>query len=293
MTAVRPRRSALYMPASNARALEKAQGLPADVIILDLEDAVAPDAKDTARRQAVATIESRRLSPREVVLRVNALDTEWGRLDLAAAAEAGPDAVLLPKPNGAADIQAFTAAMSEAGIAGDVRLWAMVETAMAVVDTRAIAATSRLPGARLSALVMGTNDLAKETGARIGADRLPALYWFSQTITAARAYGLTVLDSAYNDFRDGDGFRRECTQGRDLGFDGKTLIHPDQIAAANEVFAPAADEVAWARKIIAAFGEPGNRGKGVINLDGRMVELLHAEQARRTVALAEAIAARR
>lgn len=226
------------------------------------------------------------------LLRVNGLETEWGRLDLAAAAEAVPDAVMLPKPNSGDDIDSFTAAMDAANVPAGVQLWGMMETALAILNAKDVAASGTRPGARLSVLAMGTNDLAKETGARLGPDRLPGLYWFSAAITAARAYGLTVLDSAYNNFRDAEGFRQECVQGRDLGFDGKTLIHPDQIAAANEVFAPPAEEVAWARKIIAAFDEPRHKGKGVINLDGRMVELLHAAQARKTVAMADAIAAR-
>jgi len=291
MQDIRPRRSALYMPASNARALEKARGLPADAIILDLEDAVAPDKKDLARDQAVAAIKAGGFGKREIVLRVNGPDTPWCKDDLAAAAAAGPHAVLLPKPDDAQAIASFTSAMTAAGVPGGTRLWAMIETAKAILNIREIAASAGAPGSRLTVLAMGTNDLAKETGARLTGNREAGLYWFSSTITAARAYGLAALDSAYNDFRDGEGFKRECSQGRDLGFDGKTLIHPDQIAAANEAYAPPDAEVAWARRILAAFDEPANKGKGVINLDGRMVELLHAEMARKTVAIAERIAA--
>jgi citrate lyase subunit beta/citryl-CoA lyase len=290
---LRPRRSALYMPGSNARALEKAKQLPADAIILDLEDSVAPDIKLAARDQVVKAVKAGGYGSRELVVRINTLDTAWGLDDIAAAAAAGPDAVLLPKVESAADIERATDALRRAGAPGKMQLWAMLETPMAVIKAPEIAATAKHAGARLSCFIIGLNDLFKETRAEVTADRQAAIYWLSACITAARAYGVDILDSVYNNFRDAEGYRRECLQGRQLGFDGKSLIHPDQIATANEVFSPGADEVAAARKIVAAFELPENKSKGVINLDGRMVELLHAEMAKRTVAIADAIAAMR
>lgn len=287
---IRPRRSVLYMPGSNARALEKAKSIAADALILDLEDAVAPDAKASARDQVCAAVKGGGYGTRELVIRINALDTPWGSADLAAAAVAGPDAILLPKPGTGAAIAEVTAAMQAAGAPEGTKLWAMVETPLAILNIGEIAANAHVAGSRLACLVMGTNDLVKETRADLSANRRPALYWLSATVTAARAFGLDVLDGVYNNFKDAEGFARECQHGRNLGFDGKTLIHPDQVATANEVFAPPAAEVAFAAKIVAAFDEPANRGKGVITVDGRMVELLHAEMARRTLAIAEAIA---
>jgi len=286
---VRPRRSVLYMPGSNARALEKAKSIAADAMILDLEDAVAPEAKEAARTQVCAAVKAGGYGHREVVIRINALDTPWGEADLAAAAQASPDAVLLPKPGKGADIARATEALVRAGAPDKTRLWAMIETPLAILNVAEIAAGAQVPGARLACFVLGTNDLVKETRADLSENRRPALYWLSAAITAARAYGLDVLDGVYNNFKDADGLRRECIHGRRLGFDGKTLIHPDQVAVANEVFAPPEAEVAFARKIIAAFALPESRGKGVLTVDGRMVELLHAEMAARTVAIAEAI----
>jgi citrate lyase subunit beta / citryl-CoA lyase len=287
---IRPRRSVLYMPGSNARALDKAKSLPADALILDLEDAVAPEAKEGARKQVCDAVKAGGYGHRELVIRINALDTPWGAADVVAAAAAAPDAVLLPKPATGADIVRATEALAKAGAPEKTRLWAMIETPLAILNVADIAAASKRAGARLACLVMGTNDLVKETRADLSVNRRPALYWLSATVTAARAWRLDVLDGVYNNFRDADGLRRECVHGRRLGFDGKTLIHPTQVATANEVFAPPEDEVAFARKIIAAFDQPENRGKGVITVEGRMVELLHAEMARRTVAIAEAIA---
>jgi citrate lyase subunit beta / citryl-CoA lyase len=284
---LRPRRSVLYMPGSNARALEKAKSVAADALILDLEDAVAPEAKQTARDQVCAAVKAGGYGRRELVIRINALDTPWGKADLQAAIAAGPDAVLLPKPSTGADIARVSETLALAG--AKTRLWAMIETPLAILNVQDIAAASRLGDARLSCFVMGTNDLVKETRADLSSNRRPALYWLSATVTAARAYGLDVLDGVYNNFKDAEGFRRECVHGRALGFDGKTLIHPDQVAAANEVFAPPETEVVFARKIIAAFDHPESKGKGVITVEGRMVELLHAEMARRTVAIADAI----
>jgi citrate lyase subunit beta/citryl-CoA lyase len=284
---IRPRRSALYMPGSNARALEKAKTLAADVLILDLEDAVAPDTKERAREQVAAAVKGGGYGQRELVIRINALDTSWGPPDLAAAIAAAPDGILVPKVSKPEDLARVAAALVTAP--AKVRVWAMMETPLAILNAREIAATAAVPEARLACFVMGTNDLIKETRGELDADRTAALYWLSATITAARAYGIEVLDGVYNNFKDLNGFRRECLQGRRLGMDGKTLIHPDQLAAANEIFSPSAVELAWARKIIAAFEQPEHKGKGAITVDGRMVELLHVEMARRTVRIAEAI----
>lgn len=288
---IRPRRSVLYMPGSNARALEKAKTIAADALILDLEDAVAPDAKAVARDQVCAAVKAGGYGRRELIIRINALDTPWGKADLDAAVAAAPDAILLPKPASGADIARISETLDRAP--DKTRLWAMIETPMAILNVQDIAAAAEQAGARLACFVMGTNDLVKETRADLSTSRRPALYWLSATVTAARAYGLDVLDGVYNNFKDTDGFQRECVHGRALGFDGKTLIHPDQVAISNEVFAPPEADVAWARKIIAAFDQPEHKGKGVITIDGRMVELLHADVARRTVAIAEAIDAMR
>ncbi len=287
---IRPRRSALYMPGSNARALEKARTLVADVVIFDLEDAVAPEVKEAARQQVAAAVRSGAYGHRELVIRINALDTPWGAADLAAAAEAGPHAVLVPKVSSPDVLRQVGAGL--AGVADPIGVWAMMETPLGILNAREIAAAARDPVTRLACLVLGTNDLVKETRAELDADRTAALYWLSATVTAGKAFGLDVLDGVYNAFKDLDGFARECEQGRRLGMDGKTLIHPDQIAGANAVFAPKDTEVAWARKILTAFDLPENKGKGAITLDGRMVELLHADMARRTVALSEAITER-
>ncbi len=286
---IRPRRSVLYMPGSNARALEKAKTLPADAVILDLEDAVAPDAKDTARRQVADAVKAGGFGPREVVVRINGLDTVWGAADMAAAAQAGPDAILVPKVNSGADIARAAQAMAQAGAPPSTALWAMMETPLAMLQALDIAAAG--PANRLAVFVMGTNDLAKETRARFVPGRAPMLSWLQTCLAAARAYGIEIVDGVYNDLSDAEGFLAECAQGRDLGFDGKTLIHPNQIEVANATFAPTEDEVARARAVIAAFDLPENAGKGALQLDGRMVERLHAEMGRRTVAIAEAVAA--
>ena len=287
---VRPRRSALYMPGSNARALEKAKTVAADVVIMDLEDAVAPQAKITARDQIAAAVAAGGFGTRQIVIRVNAKSTEWGPDDLVAAARCGPDAILLPKVESSADLSAAAQIVDAHRTAAHTQIWAMIETPRAILEVGRIAEASRnRPECRLTCLVLGTNDLMKETRSELDANRTAALYWLSATVTAAKAFGLDVLDGVYNDFKDQVGLRRECLQGRQFGMDGKTLIHPDQIAAANEIFQPSAAEVAAAEKIIAAFELPENKGRGVITLDGKMVELLHAEMARRTVALARAI----
>jgi citrate lyase subunit beta/citryl-CoA lyase len=284
---LRPRRSALYMPGSNARALEKAKTLAADMVIFDLEDAVAPEMKAAAREQVVAAAKAGGYGGREVVIRINALSTPWGAEDAAAAASASPDGILVTKVATPDDVRRITSLI--AGAAERTRLWLMIETPLAILNIAAIAALAADPKHRLAGFVLGTNDLAKETRAELDADRIAGLYWLTATITAARAYGLDVLDGVYNNIRDLEGFRRECQSGRRLGMDGKTLIHPDQLAIANEVFAPSAADVAWSRKIIAAFELPENKGKGAITVDGRMVEILHADIARRTVAISDAI----
>lgn len=286
---IRPRRSVLYMPGSNARALEKAKSLPVDGLILDLEDAVAPDVKAEARAQVCAAVAERGYGKREVTVRINGLDTEWGEADLAAVAEAGPDAVVVPKVNGSADIEAASAALDGAGASETVGLWVMMETPMAILSAREIAAASTTT--RLRCFVMGTNDLAKEIGGRLQADRMPFLGMLGTCVLAAKAHGLAILDGVYNDLANERGFAAECAAGRDFGFDGKTLIHPNQVGACNTAFAPSEDELVRAHKIVEAFDLPENNNKGVIRVDGQMVELLHAEVARRTVAIASAIEA--
>lgn len=291
MTAIRPRRSALYMPGSNARALEKAREIAADVLILDLEDAVAPDAKATAREQVCAAVRAGGYGRRELVIRVNGPRTPWFEADLAAAAEACPNAILIPKVSDPGTLVEIGNRLTALGADLSVALWAMIETPLAILDVERIARAARDPATRLACFVMGTNDLAKETRARFVPGRAPMLPWLTSALLAARAHGIDILDGVYNEIRDEAGFEAECRQARDLGFDGKTLIHPAQVAPANAVFAPDEAELARARAIIAAFDQPENAGKGAIQLDGRMVELLHAEMARRTVALAQAIGA--
>ena len=282
MTSIRPRRSVLYMPGSNARAIEKAKTLAADTLILDLEDAVAPDSKTLAREQVTAAVKARGFGKREVAIRINALSTPWGADDLEAAIAAKPDAVLVPKISAASDVAAVDARLGEAEIA----LWAMIETPISILNLAAIAAA----GGRLACFVMGTNDLVKEFRGIHTPDRQNLAAALTLSVAAARAHGLAILDGVYNDIQNAEGFEGACAQGRAFGFDGKTLIHPSQIAPANATFAPGAAEVDDPRKIIAAFDLPKNRSKGAIALDGRMVERLHADIARRTVALADAIA---
>ena len=292
MIAIRPRRSVLYMPGSNARALDKARSIPADALILDLEDAVAPDAKGVAREQVCAAVAAGGYGPRELVIRVNALDTPWGEGDLAAAAAAAPDAILVPKVSTPETLAAVGMRLRRLGAPERTQVWAMVETPLAILRVEAIASAARDVDTRLSCFVMGTNDLAKETRARLVPGRAPMVPWLMAALAAARAHDIDIVDGVYNSLSDEAGFRAECEQARDLGFDGKTVIHPNQVTVANEVFAPAAEDVERARAIIAAFAEPENQSKGAISLDGRMVERLHADMAQRTVALAEVIAAR-
>ena len=288
----RPRRSVLYMPGSNARAIEKARSLAADALILDLEDAVAPDAKAMARQQVCEAVRVGGFGRREIFVRVNAPDTPWGGDDLAAAAAAAPDVILLPKVSAPRDLAAIGAKLAAIGADPKIRIWAMMETPLAILNARDIAAAARDTPTRLSGFVMGTNDLAKDTRTKILPGRAPMLPWLMTCVAAARSFGLDIVDGVFNDIADSQGFARECTEARDLGFDGKTLIHPSQIEPCNAAFSPSPDEVESARKIIAAFDLPENRGKGVVRIDGRMVERLHADMARRTVAIADAITER-
>ena len=270
------------MPGSNPRALEKARMLPADALILDLEDAVAPDAKEAARAQVADAVTAKGFGKREVIVRVNAPGSAWGEADFAAAVAAGPDAILVPKVSTLQDIHRAEYLMGEA----DIDLWAMVETPLAILNVAALAAA----GGRLACFVMGTNDLVKELRGEHMRDRSNLASALSLTVLAARANGIAAIDGVFNDISDADGFDAHCRQAKAFGFDGKTVIHPSQVDTANAIFAPSAVEVEAARKVIAAFELAENRGKGAIKLDGRMVELLHAEIARRTVAMADAIA---
>jgi citrate lyase subunit beta/citryl-CoA lyase len=284
-TKFRPRRSCLYMPASNKRALEKAKSLPADTIIFDLEDAVAPDAKVEARENACAALHSGEYGKRELVVRINATDTPWFAEDLKRACQSQADAVLVPKILDADDITRITGLMESHGAGLNTQLWAMIEMPLAILNLGDIAALGQKT--RLTTFVMGFNDLAKEMGAQH--DRAIFGPVMVQTIIAARAYGLDLIDSVYNDFNDPDGLELECREAGRLGFDGKSLIHPAQIETANRVFAPQAQAIAEAEAIIAAFNDPINAGKGVIVVDGKMTELLHLKQAKQLIATAAAI----
>ena len=288
-TAHRPRRSCLYMPGANARAMEKAREIPADTLILDLEDAVAPEAKGEARGAIAAALKVGGYGPRELVVRMNGLDTEWGHADLEMAVAAGAHAVLAPKVTGARDIERLDAALGKVGAGADFALWVMIEMPLAILNIKEIAAAKI--GSRLTTFVMGTNDLAKEYRARMTPDRLAFQTALQLSVAAARAFGLTAIDGVYNDIKNEAGFAGECEQGRDLGFDGKTLIHPSQVETCNRVFAPSAADVDQARAVIEAFADPANAGKGVLKVNGKMTELLHLDEARRTVAMDEAIRA--
>lgn len=286
---IRPRRSALYMPGANARALEKARGLHADALILDLEDSVAPQAKEDARAAVCAMVAKGAYPGRETVIRVNGPGSPWFEADFSAACAAGPDAILIPKVESACTLFDIAIRLREAGAAAHTRIWAMIETPGAILRIAEIAACADDPATRLDCLVMGLNDLAKETRARFTPDRAGMLPWLQSALIAARTYGLDILDGVCNAIGDEASFEAECLQGRDLGFDGKSIIHPSQIAPANAIFAADRQELAQARAILDAFALPENEGKGVIALDGRMVERLHADMAARVVALAEAI----
>jgi citrate lyase subunit beta/citryl-CoA lyase len=288
MEAVRPRRSVLYMPGSNARALEKGRTLAADGLILDLEDAVAPSAKEEARRLVVEAVGQGGYGPRELVVRVNGLATPWGAQDLAAAARAGAHAVLLPKVERADEVRAAVAALEAAGAPPSLDLWCMIETPRGVLAAAEIAAASP----RLACLVLGTSDLVKDLRARHTPARTEVLASLGLVLLAARAHGLSALDGVHLDLADEAGFEAACRQGRDLGFDGKTLVHPKTIEVANRIFSPSPAEVEAARRIIAAHAEAEAAGQGVVVVDGRLVEALHVAEARRLVALADAVAAR-
>ena len=280
MATARPLRSVLYIPGSKPRALDKARGLPVDAIIFDLEDAVSVDEKEAARATLAEALETGGYGQRMKIIRINGLDTEWGLADAVAAAAMDADAILLPKVNSPADLDALAAHT------GDTPLWAMMETALGMMNAAAIAAHPKLTG-----MVMGTNDLAKELQTRFRVDRLPLHTGLGLCVLAAKAHGVAIIDGVYNAFKDDDGLSLECEQGRDMGFDGKTLIHPAQVDVANAAFSPSADEVDLARRQIAAFEEAEAAGQGVAVVDGRIVENLHIVTARETLAKAEAIAA--
>jgi citrate lyase subunit beta/citryl-CoA lyase len=287
---VRPRRSVLYMPGANERALEKAKTLPADSLILDLEDAVAPEAKVEARERVCNVVKAGGYGLRELIIRINGQDTEWGKADLKAAVHAKPDAILAPKVTSGEDIRWLDEALSEAGASAHLALWVMIETPLAILSLKEIATTARTT--RLAGFVMGSNDLIKDFRAdpMPGRENLAACYTLA--IAAARAFDLLVFDGVYNDIANAEGFAAESRQAKAFGFDGKTLIHPSQVEPCNTIFAPPADAVKQSRDVIAAFADPANAGKGVLKVNGRMTELLHLAQAKRMVAVAEAIAAR-
>ena len=284
--ALRPRRSVLYMPAANDRALEKAQTIPADAIIFDLEDAVAPDAKAAARDKAVAAVRSGLYGDRELMIRCNGLDTQWGTDDILAAGAAGPAAVVIPKVDSVDDVDRVSARLDEAGAPATLMIWPMIETPTAMFNVRAIAAHPRV-----AVLVMGTNDLAKELRAPLVPSRHPLVVHLATALLAARDAGKVILDGVYNDVKNPEGFRAECRQGMEMGFDGKTLIHPSQVEPANEMWAPSPEDIEYAERVIAAFDEAVAAGKGVVTVDGRMIENLHVDNARRVLATAAAIAA--
>jgi citrate lyase subunit beta / citryl-CoA lyase len=287
----RPRRSLLFMPGSNPRALEKGRNLSADGLILDLEDSVAPDAKAHAREQIAHAVADKGFGKREILIRVNGLDTSWWDDDLAMAARAQPDGILVPKVSSVQDLRTIAARLGVLGADPEVNVWAMIETARAVLHAEELAAASRDVNKRLAGFVFGPNDVSRETRIRMLPGRAAMIPMITHCILATRASGLEILDGPYSDFSNPDGFAVECAQARDLGFDGKTLIHPGQIDACNAIFTPPAEDVAEARKIIAAFELPENAARGAIQLNGKMVERLHADMARRTIAIADAIAA--
>jgi citrate lyase beta subunit len=282
---VRPRRSVLYMPGANTRALEKARTLPADALIFDLEDAVAPDAKEAARGNVVAAAQSKAYGKREIAIRCNGLATPWGKADIAAIAGSGADALLVPKVESAAEVATVVSLLDAAGAPSSMAVWAMMETPKGILRAEEVAGSHP----RLALFVMGTNDLVKDMRARHTPMRLPMVTALGLGMLAARAHGLTILDGVYNDIQDTEGFRAVCRQGLEMGFDGKTLIHPSQVEPCNEVFAPSVAELEMAGKIVAAFKAAQAEGKGVVTVDGRMIENLHVEQAERALALAAAI----
>ena len=285
---IRPRRSVLFLPGSNPRALEKARALPVDGLIFDLEDAVAPGAKESARAAVAAALSAGGYSPREVVLRVNPLDSAWGHADLAAAATLPIDAVLLPKVENAERVRVVIDLLDALGAPPELSVWCMIETPLGVLAAPDIAGASP----RVGALVLGTSDLANDLHAREPKDRLPLLTALGLVLLAARAHGRAALDGVHLDLADAEGFAAACRQGRSLGFDGKTLIHPGQIEPANAAFTPSEEEVARARRIVAAYGEASAAGRGAVRIEGRLVEALHVKGAQRTLALVDSIARR-
>lgn len=285
----RPRRSCLYMPGANERALEKAKSLAADTVIMDLEDAVAPEAKETARETIRAAVQGGGYGHREIVVRMNGLDTEWGQADLKMAVDSGAHALLAPKVIDGSDIERLNDAMSRAGAPEEMGLWVMIEMPKAILNIQDIA--EAVGRTRLTTFVMGTNDLAKEYRARMTPDRLAFQTALQLSMAAARAYNIIAIDGVYNDIKNEQGLIDECEQGRDLGFDGKTLIHPSQLDTANRVFAPSPHDVEHAQAVIEAFADPENAGKGVLKVNGKMTELLHLDEARRTVEMDKAIRA--
>lgn len=284
---VRPRRSVLYMPGANTRALEKARTLSADALIFDLEDAVTPEAKDTARTNVVAAAKSRAYGRREIAIRCNGLATPWGKTDVAAIATSGADAILVPKVESAADVANIVSLLDASGAPASMAVWAMMETPGGILRAEEIAVSHK----RLQLFVMGTNDLVKDMRARQTPMRLPMVTALGLCMLVARAHDLSILDGVYNDIQDAEGFREMCRQGLEMGFDGKTLIHPSQVEPCNEIFAPSIAELETAGKIVTAFKAAQAEGKGVVTVDGRMIENLHVEQAERALALAAAIKA--
>ncbi len=287
MSEFQPRRTALYMPGANDKALEKAKGLPVDAIIFDTEDSVAPDMKAVAREKVAAAVASGEYGRRELTIRVNGLDTEWSVDDLRSAAQAGPAGIVVPKVNSAADVARIEEIIEGAGVPDHTAIWAMLETPTAIENAVEIATSSE----RLAVLVMGTNDLAKELRAALVPGRAPLLWGLGRCVNAARVAGTAILDGVYNDVKDVEGFTAECVQGAQMGFDGKTIIHPGQVEPCNTAYSPSEDEVEFSKRVIEAFEAALAEGKGVITVDGKQIENLHVDNARRALAIADAIAA--
>ena len=287
MSTYRPRRSVLYMPAANQRALEKAKDIPADALIFDLEDAVAPDAKELAREQACNAAASSDYGNRELTIRCNGLDTPWGREDILAAAEAAPSAVVIPKVDGPEYLAQVSEVLDEGGAPAATEIWAMVETPAGILCVDQIAQFERT-----AVLVMGTNDMAKELRASITQDRHSLLPYLAMCLLAARAADVGILDGVYNDIKNEEGFEQVCRQGAEMGFDGKTLIHPSQVAPTNESFSPSLDELDFHQRVIEEFEAAQNESRGVLTVDGKMIENLHVDEARRAIAMAQVIAER-
>lgn len=287
MSEFQPRRTALYMPGANDKALEKAKGLPVDAIIFDTEDSVAPDMKAVAREKVAAAVASGEYGRRELTIRVNGLDTEWSVDDLRSAAQAGPAGIVVPKVNSAADVARIEEIIEGAGVPDHTAIWAMLETPTAIENAVEIATSSE----RLAVLVMGTNDLAKELRAALVPGRAPLLWGLGRCVNAARVAGTAILDGVYNDVKDVEGFTAECVQGAQMGFDGKTIIHPGQVEPCNTAYSPSEDEVEFSKRVIEAFEAALAEGKGVITVDGKQIENLHVDNARRALAIADVIAA--